>query len=120
MFVNVLLQSLLLIVFGQLVLQVNYFAQPVGIQPVRYTIKGIREHGTFSINIPSVKTAKMVDYCGLYSGKKKDKSHIFRTFYGTLETAPLIDECPVNLECAVKHSLDLGSHILFVGEIVET
>lgn len=63
---------------------------------------------------------KKVDYCGIYSGKKKDKSKIFKTFYGILETAPLIEECPVNLECTLKHSLDLGSHILLVGEIVES
>lgn len=95
-------------------------ALTVGIQPVRHTIKGIREHGTFSINIPSVDMVRKVDYCGLYSGKKTDKSNLFKTFYGVLDTAPLIEECPVNLECTVKHSLDLGSHILFIGEIIET
>jgi len=92
----------------------------VGIQPVRYTFKGIQEHGTFSVNVPSADLVKKVDYCGIYSGKKKDKSQLFKTFYGSLDSAPLIEECPVNLECKVKHSLDLGSHILLVGEIIET
>jgi flavin reductase (DIM6/NTAB) family NADH-FMN oxidoreductase RutF len=92
----------------------------VGIQPVRYTLKGIQEHGTFSVNVPSADLVEKVDYCGIYSGKKKDKSQLFKVFYGSLDSAPLIDECPVNLECTVKHSLDIGSHILLVGEIMET
>jgi len=95
-------------------------ALTVGVQRVRYTFKGIQENRTFSINVPFSELVKKVDYCGIYSGKKRDKSKIFKTFYGVLETAPLIEECPVNLECRVKHSLDLGSHILFVGEIIET
>lgn len=95
-------------------------ALTVGIQPVRYTLKGIQEHGTFSVNVPSADLVRKVDYCGIYSGTKKDKSQLFKTFYGSLESAPLIEECPVNLECTLKHSLDLGSHILVVGEIIET
>lgn len=95
-------------------------ALTVGIQPVRHTLKGIQDHGTFSVNVPSADLVNKVDYCGIYSGKKKDKSQLFKTFYGSLNSAPLIEECPVNLECKVKHSLELGSHILFVGEIVET
>ncbi|MDX1707122.1 MAG: flavin reductase family protein, partial [Desulfobacterales bacterium] len=61
-----------------------------------------------------------VDYCGIYSGHKVDKSKVFKVTYGKLKTAPLIEECPVNLECQVMKSLEVGSHILFIGEIVET
>jgi len=45
---------------------------------------------------------------------------MFQVYYGVLETAPLIEECPVNLECKVIHSINLGSHTLIVGEIIET
>jgi flavin reductase (DIM6/NTAB) family NADH-FMN oxidoreductase RutF len=90
------------------------------VRPERYTFKGISDHGTFSINIPSVSSVEKVDYCGIYSGHKVDKSQIFSVAYGQLNTAPLIQECPVNLECRVIHSLDLGSHVLFIGEIIET
>ena len=45
---------------------------------------------------------------------------MFTVFYGQLETAPLIAECPLNFECRAIHYLDLGSHILVVGEIAET
>jgi flavin reductase (DIM6/NTAB) family NADH-FMN oxidoreductase RutF len=91
----------------------------VALQPVRYTLKGIKEQGVFSINVPSAGMVKEVDYCGIYSGNKKDKSTIFKTFYGVLEKAPLIEECPVNLECKAIHFLQVGSHILIIGEIVE-
>lgn len=92
----------------------------VGIMKGRYTLEGIRENGTFSVSIPSTNLVEKVDYCGIYSGKKRDKSQIFETSYGDLKTAPLINECPVNLECKVLHSLDVGSHFLIVGEIKET
>ena len=95
-------------------------ALTVGIRPVRYTLKGMREHGMFSVNVPSIDLVKETDYCGVYSGKNKDKSQMFTVFYGDPKAAPLIEECPVNLECTVKHSLDLGSHTLLVGEITET
>ena len=95
-------------------------ALSMALNPVRYTLEGIKGQGTFSINIASADMVKTVDYCGIYSGKKRDKSQIFQTFYGVLETAPLIEECPVNLECKLIHTIELGSHVLFVGEIVET
>lgn len=95
-------------------------AVSVALQRIRHTLKGINEEGTFSINVPSSGLAQKVDYCGIYSGRKRDKSALFQVFYGVLETAPLIRDCPVNLECKVIHSLDLGSHVLVVGEILET
>jgi flavin reductase (DIM6/NTAB) family NADH-FMN oxidoreductase RutF len=92
----------------------------VGVRPERYTLKGISDQGTFSINIPSASIVEKVDYCGIYSGHKVDKSQVFSVEFGELKTAPLIQECPVNLECRVIHSLDLGSHVLFIGEIIQT
>ena len=86
----------------------------------RHTLKGIKENGTFSVNVSSTDMVKKTDFCGIYSGKTKDKSQIFETFYGELKTAPLIQECPVNLECKAIHYLNLGSHTLVVGEIIET
>lgn len=92
----------------------------VALRKERYTLKGIKENGTFSINVCSSDMVKKTDFCGIYSGRDKDKSKIFNAFYGGLKTAPLIQECPVNLECKTIHYLDLGSHTLVVGEIVET
>jgi flavin reductase (DIM6/NTAB) family NADH-FMN oxidoreductase RutF len=90
------------------------------VRPARFTLHGISANSTFSINIPSADLVEKVDYCGIYSGHKVNKSQIFEVDYGKLNTAPLIQECPVNLECQVIHSLELGSHILFIGEITET
>jgi flavin reductase (DIM6/NTAB) family NADH-FMN oxidoreductase RutF len=94
----------------------------VGIRHVRYTLKGIHQNNTFSVNIPSIEMVKEVDYCGTESGAKSDKVDIckLKVFYGKLMNAPLIDQCPVNLECKVMHILDLGSHSLIVGKIEET
>jgi flavin reductase (DIM6/NTAB) family NADH-FMN oxidoreductase RutF len=95
-------------------------AVTVALRPARYTLAGIQANGTFSINVPSADMAKVVDYCGIYSGHKEDKSGLFQVDYGVLQTAPLVGECPVNMECKVVHVLDLKSHRLIVGEIVET
>ena len=94
----------------------------VGIRPTRHTMKGIRQNLTFSVNVPSADLAKEMDYCGIESGSKVDKVAVcgFEIFYGKLETAPMIEQCPVNLECQVMHLLDVGSHILVVGRIEDT
>jgi len=85
-----------------------------------YTNIGIRENRTFSINFPSVKMVKETDYCGIVTGKKVDKTKLFDTFYGKLETAPMIKECPLNMECQLIKTVDFPDHDVFVGEVVET
>ncbi len=92
----------------------------VAIQKSRYTLRGINENRCFSVNIANSKLLKKVDYCGLHTGLKHDKSKIFEVFYGDLEKAPMVEECAVNLECKLINSIELESHMLIVGEIVET
>lgn len=94
----------------------------IALQPQRYSLKGIYQNRAFSVNIPSVDLVKETDYCGLVSGKDVDKvaDCKFQVFYGELKTAPLIEQCPINLECEAIHLLNLGSHILVVGKITET
>jgi len=94
----------------------------LAIRHTRHTLKGIRQRGTFSVNIPSADMVKEADYCGIASGSKEDKAEAcrFKVFYGKLGDAPLIEQCPVNLECKVVHILDLGSHALVIGKIEET
>ena len=93
----------------------------VGIQHIRYTLKGIRQNMTFSVNVPSDDLVKETDYCGLVSGRETDKvaDCKFNIFYGKLANAPLISECPINLECHALHILNLGSHEMVVGQIEE-
>jgi flavin reductase (DIM6/NTAB) family NADH-FMN oxidoreductase RutF len=85
-----------------------------------YTNAGIKEKKAFSVNIPSQDQVVATDYVGLVSGKKTDKSNVFDIFYGQLESAPMISECPVNMECGLYDVYDTPTHDLFIGEIVET
>ena len=91
----------------------------VAINKARFTAKGIEENKTFSLNVPSAKQVVETDHCGLVSGAKEDKSGVFRSFYGKLKTAPLAEECPLNIECKLFTSVDCGSHRLYIGEVVE-
>jgi len=94
----------------------------IAVRHQRYTLKGVRQNLAFSINVPSTNLVKETDYCGITSGSEVSKVEAckFRVFYGKLEGAPLIEQCPVNLECRVVHILDVGSHSLIVGRIEET
>jgi len=94
----------------------------IAIRHHRHTRKGITQNSTFSINIPSTEMVRETDYCGIISGRKVDKVEVcqFKVFYGKLGNAPLIEQCPVNLECQTMQMLDLGSHSLFIGRIEES
>jgi flavin reductase (DIM6/NTAB) family NADH-FMN oxidoreductase RutF len=89
----------------------------VSLNKPRFTAEGIRENETFSVNFPSSKMAREADYCGLISGKDTDKSDIFEVFYGLLKTAPMIESCPLSIECELKEVLSLPTNDLFIGEI---
>ncbi|MFC1910925.1 flavin reductase family protein [Chloroflexota bacterium] len=93
----------------------------VGLQHHRHTLKGILQNRSFSVNVPSVDLAAEADYCGIASGANTDKSADcgFKVFYGKLKEAPLIEQCPVNLECVLVHTLNLGSHLLVIGQVEE-
>ncbi|MHA2246119.1 MAG: flavin reductase family protein [Candidatus Hodarchaeales archaeon] len=84
-----------------------------------YTNKGILEHETFSINFPPTKLLAKTDYCGTVSGHDIDKSQLFKVFFGELETAPMIRECPVNLECKVIKEFSIQHRQIFIGEVVQ-
>lgn len=84
-----------------------------------FTNRGIRESGEFGISIPSIGMLKAVDHAGLVSGAKTDKSRLFEVFYGSLERAPLLADCPLNIACRVVQTVAFPTNELFVGEIVE-
>ena len=92
----------------------------LGMNKVHYTNAGIKENKTFSVNIPSISMVKETDYCGLVSGKSIDKAGLFNSFYGKLETAPMIKECPINMECKLIQIVNFPRHDIFIGEIIET
>lgn len=93
----------------------------ISLNKSHYSCNGIKENMTFSINIPSLNMLEITDYCGIVSGADVDKSKLFNTFYGSLKNAPMIEECPINIECRVIHKLDLeGSNMLLIGKVIET
>jgi flavin reductase (DIM6/NTAB) family NADH-FMN oxidoreductase RutF len=94
----------------------------IALQHHRHSLKGVRQNMTFSVNIPSTDLVKETDYCGLASGARVDKAAdcTFTVFHGKLKSAPLIEQCPINHACEVIQILNLGSHELIVGRIVES
>jgi flavin reductase (DIM6/NTAB) family NADH-FMN oxidoreductase RutF len=94
----------------------------IALQHQRHSLKGIRQKMVFSVNIPSEALLRETDYCGLVSGSKADKARDchFKVFFGKIEKAPFIEQCPVNHACEVVQILNLGSHELIIGKIIET
>ncbi len=106
-------------------LTVAWFSM-VGFKPPRLAISlgkghhtnpGIRENGAFSLCLASEKMAEVTDYCGIVSGRKTDKSEIFDLFYGELDTAPMIADCPLCVECRVVEVVESGANEIFLGDI---
>lgn len=95
----------------------------VSIRKSRYSHDIIKESKEFVINLPNEDLALYTDFVGIYSGKKIDKLALD----GKYKVTPIksnkvkaitIDECPVALECVVKQILELGSHDMFIAEVV--
>lgn len=94
----------------------------IAIRKTRHSHKIISESGEFVINIASEDQLKAVDFCGVVSGKDLDKFKEagLTPLKAKRVNVPLIKECPINLECSVRYTLELGSHDLFIGEILAT
>jgi flavin reductase (DIM6/NTAB) family NADH-FMN oxidoreductase RutF len=85
----------------------------------RHTRVGIQKNRTFSVNMPSARLIREVNICGSKSGRDFDKSTLFSTFFGELKTAPMIDECPLTMECKVVEILDYDPNEGIIGEVVK-
>ncbi len=92
----------------------------VAIRPSRYSYDLVNQEREFVVNIPNADQLEATDVAGVWSGREHDKfAELGLTpLPATRVGAPLIAECPVNLECVVRHQLKLGSHDLFLAEIV--
>ncbi len=93
----------------------------IGVRPHRYSHAAIEERGEFVVNIPSQELLSAVDYCGRMSRHRTSDKFAeagLTPAPASQVAAPLIAECPVNIECKVVHSLDLDSHTLFVGQVL--
>ena len=92
----------------------------ISVRPSRHSYNIIKEKGEFVINLTPSRLIRTADYCGVYTGKNVDK---FSKCKLTKEeanevSAPLIGECPVSLECKVTDVVKLGTHDMFIADIV--
>ncbi len=92
----------------------------IAVRPERFSHMLIEDSREFVVNVPSADLVWAVDYCGTRSGRAEDKfaGAGLTSLPASKVKAPLIAECPVNIECVVRHTMRLGSHDLFVGEVV--
>lgn len=92
----------------------------ISVRPERYSYEILRETGEFVINLTTKDLTRAADLCGVKSGRDADKfreAHLTPQCSQHIE-APGIEECPVNIECRVTEILPLGSHHLFLAEVV--
>ncbi len=92
----------------------------ISLRPERHSYRLIKESGGFVVNLPTAELARAVDFCGVKSGAHIDKFAAAKLSPGPGRhvEAPLIAECPVCIECRVKEVMPLGSHHLFLAEVL--
>ena len=92
----------------------------ISIRPERLSYEYIKETMEFTVNLPSTNMTKAVDYCGVRPGRKFDKikEMNFTMREGSNVNVSYIDECPVSIECKVKSIIPLGTHDLFIADVV--
>lgn len=93
----------------------------ISVRPERYSYHMLKESGEFVINLTTEKLAKATDWCGVRSGRETDKwkeMGLTREKSEKLTYAPAIMESPVNIECKVTKIEALGSHHMFLAEVL--
>ena len=92
----------------------------ISVRPERYSHKLLKSTGEFVINLTTAKQAKVVDYVGIYTGAKVDKfkeCHLTKSESKEV-SAPTIAECPLALECRVVEVIPMGTHDVFIADII--
>ena len=92
----------------------------ISVRPSRYSYNLIKESGDFVINLTTSELIKRADYCGIYTGAKVDKFAKcgFSKEEASEVSCPIIAESPLSLECKVTDIIELGSHHMFMADIV--
>ena len=92
----------------------------ISVRPSRHSYHMIEETGEFVINLTTKDLAFATDYCGVVSGRDVDKFEKLglTPLQGKVVKAPLIEESPVNIECLVKQKIALGTHDMFLAQVV--
>ncbi len=92
----------------------------ISVRKERYSYDIIKETGEFVVNLTSKDLVRAADWCGVRSGRDYDK---FKEMKLTPQqsnkvAAPLIEEAPVNIECKVRQVVELGTHDMFIAEVM--
>lgn len=92
----------------------------ISLKPQRYSYGIIRDSGEFVINLTTEDTAAQADFCGVRSGRDVDKFKYagFTPEKAKIVKCPAIKESPVNIECRVRDIIELGSHHMFIAQVV--
>lgn len=92
----------------------------ISVRKERYSYPLIKESGEFVINLTTQGLAKAVDFCGVKSGRDTDKFAAMKLerVPASAVSAPLIAESPISIECRVKQIIELGSHDMFLAEVL--
>lgn len=92
----------------------------VSIRPSRYSYDILNKTGEFVVNIPDVSHLRIVDYCGTRSGRNEDKWEVLNLTKGkpSKTQVPLLEEFPINIECKVIKTEDIGSHRRYIGTVL--
>lgn len=92
----------------------------ISVRPERHSYELIKRNMEFTINLTSVEMAYATDWCGVRSGRdyRKFAEAGLTPKKGTMVTAPYVEESPLSIECRVKEVLSLGSHDMFVSDVL--
>lgn len=92
----------------------------ISVRPTRHSYNIIKESREFVINLTPSQLVKEADYCGIYTGKKVDKFEKCKLTKSpaTQVSCPVIEECPISIECRVTEVIPLGSHDMFMADIL--
>jgi len=92
----------------------------ISVRPSRYSYDLIEKSGEFVINLVPSSLVSVCDSCGVKSGRDIDKfkEYNLSSEMGKLKHAPMISQCPVNIECKVRQKLSLGTHDVFIADII--
>lgn len=92
----------------------------ISVRPERYSYGLLKDSGEFVVNLTTEKLKKATDWCGVRSGRDVDKweaMHLTQGKASKLQYAPIIEACPVNIECTVTEVKELGSHHMFLAKV---
>ena len=91
----------------------------ISVRETRYSFSLLQETGIFTINFPSSRLARAVDICGVCTGRKVNKIERcgLHPVPASAIDCPVLDDCPLSLECRVVNTVDLGSHTVFMARI---